>query len=199
MWLIAGLGNPGAQYAHNRHNIGFMAADEIVRRHSFGPWQKKFLALVSEGRLAGEKAIILKPQTFMNRSGLALVQAMQFYKLTADDVWVFHDELDLSPGKFRVKQGGGHGGHNGLRDINRAIGANYGRVRMGIGHPGDKNMVSNYVLHDFAKADNDWVTAMVDNAAQNVDLLLDGQDGLYMNKVSLAVKPYLPQATDKGE
>ncbi|MFV0431335.1 MAG: aminoacyl-tRNA hydrolase [Alphaproteobacteria bacterium] len=196
MWLIAGLGNPGAAYAQNRHNIGFMAADEIVRRHSsFGVWQKKASALVAEGRLAGEKTLIVKPQTFMNRSGLSVMQLMQFYKLKPTDIWVFHDELALSPGGFRVKEGGGHNGHNGLRDISQMIGDGYGRVRMGIGHPGDKNKVASYVLHDFAKTDQPWLDAMIEGAAQYIELLLDNQSSSYMNKVSLMIKENLPKPT----
>ncbi len=192
MWLIVGLGNPGEKYSNNRHNIGFMAADEIVRRHSsFKTWQKKFNGLISEGRIGGERVAVIKPQTYMNKSGLAVVQAMQFYKIEPRHIWVFHDELDLETGRFRVKTGGGHGGHNGLRDISAAIGADYGRVRMGIGHPGDKNRVANYVLSNFALSDKNWLEAMVETAADYVDLLLGQDSETYMNKVALAVKPHL--------
>ncbi len=198
MWLIVGLGNPGDKYSYNRHNIGFMTADEIVRRHfSFGVWQKKFSGLISEGRINGERVVVAKPQTYMNRSGLCVSQVMQFYKLKPSDVWVFHDELDLQPMRMRIKKGGGHGGHNGLRDISAAIGADYGRVRMGIGHPGDKNHVAPYVLSDFAKADSLWLEDMLEAAADNIDLLLAEDSEGYMNKVALAVKKHLAMNKEK--
>ena len=155
MQIFVGLGNPGGQYAGNRHNIGFMAVDRIAEAHGFGPWKSRFQGRVAEGRLGGDKLLLLKPDTFMNRSGQAVGEAMRFYKLAAEDVTVFHDELDLAPGKCRVKTGGGHAGHNGLRSIHGHIGEAYHRVRLGIGHPGRKELVSGYVLHDFAKADGD--------------------------------------------
>lgn len=193
MWLIVGLGNPGAQYEQNRHNIGFMAVDEIVRRHHFSPWKKKFSALISEGILAGEKVLILKPQTFMNRSGGAVQQAAQFYKIPLDKIWVFHDELDLKKGQFRVKKSGGHGGHNGLRDISSQMGADYGRLRMGIDHPGDKNLVSSYVLKDFPKSDEKWINGMVEAVADHAAMLVSGKESQYMNKITLAVQPHLSE------
>jgi len=155
--LFVGLGNPGAKYAHNRHNVGFMALEQIAADHGFSPWRGKFQGAFSEGRLGREKVILLKPETFMNLSGQSVGEAMRFYKLEPEDVTVFHDELDLAPRKIRVKQGGGHAGHNGLRSIHQHIGPDYWRVRIGIGHPGHKDRVSGYVLHDFAKADADWL------------------------------------------
>jgi len=154
--LIVGLGNPGAKYARNRHNIGFMALDEIASAHGFSPWRAKFQGQVSEGRLGTTKAILLKPETFMNLSGQSVGEAARFHKIDPAEVIVFHDELDLAPGKIRVKTGGGHAGHNGLRSIHAHIGADYDRVRMGVGHPGHKDAVAGYVLHDFHKADADW-------------------------------------------
>jgi PTH1 family peptidyl-tRNA hydrolase len=155
--LFVGLGNPGGKYARNRHNVGFMALDRIAQDHGFAPWRAKFQADVAEGRLGHDKVVLLKPRTFMNLSGQAVGEAMRFYKLSPADVTVFHDEIDLAPGKLRVKQGGGHAGHNGLRSIHAHIGADYGRVRIGVGHPGHKDRVAAYVLNDFAKADEDWL------------------------------------------
>lgn len=155
MRLFVGLGNPGSGYSRNRHNIGFMAMDQIASDHGFGPWKSKFQGEVTEGRLGSDKVLLLKPGTFMNRSGQSVQAAMQFYKLEPSDVVVFHDELDLAPGKCRVKQGGGHAGHNGLRSIHGHIGEAYGRVRLGIGHPGHKDKVAGYVLHDFPEGGRD--------------------------------------------
>src|SRR5690606_38412019 len=143
-----GLGNPGSQHAANRHNVGFMAADAIARRHSFSPWSKKFRGLVAEGTLGGEKVLLLKPQTFMNLSGQSVGEALRFYKLEPAALAVLYDELDLAPGKVRVKSGGGHGGHNGIKSIDQHVGRDYRRVRIGIGHPGAKELVQNYVLGD---------------------------------------------------
>ncbi|NBC88025.1 MAG: aminoacyl-tRNA hydrolase, partial [Alphaproteobacteria bacterium] len=157
MRLFVGLGNPGRQYAMNRHNIGFMAVERIAAEHGFPPFRAKFQGQVSEGRLGGAKVLILKPETYVNRSGQAVGEAARFYKLAPEDIVVFHDELDLSPGKVRVKQGGGHAGHNGLRSLHAHLGDGYGRVRLGIGHPGHKDRVTSYVLSDFAKADQDWL------------------------------------------
>ena len=157
MQIFVGLGNPGSKYANNRHNIGFMALDGLTAAHGFAPWKQKFQAQISEGQLGREKILLLKPQTFMNLSGQAVGEAARFYKATAQDVTVFHDELDLAPGRLKVKQGGGHAGHNGLRSVHAHIGEAYRRVRMGIGHPGHKDLVARYVLHDFAKADETWL------------------------------------------
>ena len=157
MKLIVGLGNPGAKYACNRHNIGFMALDMIASDHGFGPWKQKFQGLVTEGRFGSDRTVLLKPETFMNNSGQSVAAAMKFHKIDAEDVVVFHDELDLAPGKIRFKMSGGHAGHNGLRSIHAHIGADYGRIRMGVGHPGHKDRVAGFVLSDFAKAEQDWL------------------------------------------
>lgn len=185
MLLIAGLGNPGAKYAQNRHNIGFMAVDEIHRRHGFSPYKSKFQGLAAEGSIEGAKTLLLKPGTFMNESGRALREACQFYKIDLEDVIVVYDELDLAPGKVRVKTGGGSGGHNGIKSIDAHIGNGYRRVRLGIGHPGDKNLVSPYVLSDFAKADEVWLTPLLDAVAASAGVLAKGEDGNFMNKIAL--------------
>lgn len=189
MKLFVGLGNPGAKYAKHRHNIGFMAMDEIASDHGFGPWKAKFQGQVTEGRLGSDKVLLLKPETFMNKSGHSVQAAMQFYKLDPGDVIVFHDELDLAPGKCRVKQGGGHAGHNGLRSIHANIGEAYGRVRLGIGHPGHKDKVAGYVLNDFAKADADWLDDLLRGIADGAPHLADGDTGKFMNAVALRVNP----------
>lgn len=187
MLLLVGLGNPGAEYARNRHNIGFMAVEEIARRHGFSPWKKRFQGQTCEGTVAGDKVLALEPLTYMNLSGQSVGAALQFFKLKPEQVIVFHDELDLPPGRIRVKKGGGHGGHNGLRSMDAHIGKEYWRVRMGIGHPGDKNAVSNYVLHDFAKAEQTWLDPLIDACAANFPLLAQGQAENFMNKVTLAL------------
>jgi len=188
MLLIAGLGNPGPQYQKHRHNVGFMAADAIHRRHSFSPWSKKFNALVAEGRIGTEKVLLMKPQTFMNLSGQAVGEAMRFYKLPTSDLIVLYDELDLPPGKVRVKRGGGSGGHNGIKSIDAHCGQDYRRVRIGIGHPGDKARVSPHVLGDFAKADHEWLDPLLDAVADNIALLAQGDESGFMNKVSLVIQ-----------
>lgn len=164
MKLFVGLGNHGEKYAKNRHNIGFMVLDALASKHQVIKWSDKFSSKVAEIMLEGEKVLLIKPQTYMNRSGRAVIAAMQFYKLSAEDITVFHDDLDLSLGDVRLKQGGGHAGHNGLRDIDANIGKDYHRVRMGIGHPGHKDLVSDYVLHDFAKSEFDAVERMIEEA-----------------------------------
>ncbi|MBU2983386.1 aminoacyl-tRNA hydrolase [Lentibacter algarum] len=189
MKIFVGLGNPGAKYAQNRHNIGFMALDEIAAAHGFGPWKSRFQGLVSEGRFGSEKVVLLKPETFMNLSGQSVGEAMRFYKLTPDDITVFHDELDLAPGKCRVKQGGGHAGHNGLRSIHAHIGAEYQRIRLGIGHPGHKDAVARYVLHDFAKADQSWLDDVIRGIGDGAADLAAGDTGRFMNAVALRVNP----------
>jgi PTH1 family peptidyl-tRNA hydrolase len=189
MRLIVGLGNPGAQYARHRHNIGFMAVERIAVDHGFGPWRSKFHAEVAEGRLGREKVLLIKPQTFMNRSGQSVGEAMRFYKLEPADVVVIHDELDLAPGKCRVKEGGGHAGHNGLRSIHAAIGPDYARVRLGIGHPGHKDRVSGYVLHDFAKADAEWLDDLMRGISDGAAPLAEGEWGKFQNAVALRMKP----------
>jgi PTH1 family peptidyl-tRNA hydrolase len=185
MLLLVGLGNPGDQYYDNRHNVGFMAVDEIVHRHRFPAWRRKFKSEISEGLLGVVKVLAMKPQTFMNRSGEAVAEAVNFYKLAPKDVVVLHDELDLPPGKLRMKVGGGHAGHNGLRDIERHIGSDFRRVRIGIGHPGDKNRVTGYVLSDFAKADDVWLDPLIDAIADAAPHLATGQDEKFMTRVAL--------------
>lgn len=189
MLVIAGLGNPGAQYANNRHNVGFMAADAIARRHSFSPWTKKFSALICEGRLGAGKVLLVKPQTFMNLSGQAVGEALRFYKLGPADLVVLYDELDLAPGKLRIKTGGGAGGHNGIRSIDAHVGPDYRRVRIGVGHPGDKTRVTGHVLGDFAKVDAEWLDPLLDAIADNAPMLAAGDDSSFMNKVALALQP----------
>ncbi|MEO0622094.1 MAG: aminoacyl-tRNA hydrolase [Pseudomonadota bacterium] len=192
MQLLVGLGNPGAKYAGTRHNIGFMALDAIASEQGFGPWRSKFQAEIAEGRIAGEKILLVKPQTFMNESGRAVGEAARFHKVPPTDVIVFHDELDLAPGKIRVKEGGGHAGHNGLRSIHAHIGADYHRVRMGIGHPGDKSRVSGYVLHDFAVADRIWLTPVLEAIARAVPGLVRGDNAAFLNSIGLALQPLKP-------
>lgn len=189
MKLFVGLGNPGADYAGNRHNIGFMAVDRIAADHGFGPWRKGHQGLVAEGRLAGDKVVLLKPDTFMNRSGQSVHAAVAFYKLPLGDVVVFHDELDLAPGKLRTKMGGGHAGHNGLRSIHDHLGDGYGRVRLGIGHPGHKDAVAGYVLHDFSKADRDWLDPVLHGISEGAAALAAGDDARFLNAVALRVAP----------
>jgi peptidyl-tRNA hydrolase, PTH1 family len=187
MLIIAGLGNPGPKHAGQRHNIGFMAADEIVRRHGFSPWRKKFQAEVSEGLLGGETALVMKPQTYMNESGRAVGEALRYYNLGPENLVVLYDELDLAPGKLRIKTGGGAGGHNGIRSIDAHCGKDYRRVRLGIGHPGHKDWVTGYVLGDFAKADHDWLHPLLDAVGSHAGLLAAGDDAGFMNKVALAI------------
>lgn len=189
MKLFVGLGNPGAKYAGNRHNIGFMAVNRIAADHGFTPWKKAFQGQVAEGRLAGEKVVLLKPETFMNLSGQSVRAAVDFYKLGVEDITVFHDELDLAPGKCRVKEGGGHAGHNGLRSIHGHLGEAYGRVRLGIGHPGHKDAVAGYVLHDFAKADADWLDDLMRGISDGAPALAAGDAARFMNAVSLRTAP----------
>src|SRR6266513_4184105 len=161
MRLFVGLGNPGAQHAGNRHNIGFMAVEEIAKAHRFAPWRRRFQGVATEGTIGQEKVLLLLPGTYMNESGRAVAEAAHFYKLSPADITVFHDEIDLPPAKVRVKIGGGIAGHNGLRSISEHIGNEYRRVRIGIGHPGDKDLVQHYVLSDFAKSDRDWVDTLI--------------------------------------
>lgn len=189
MRLFVGLGNPGPKYARNRHNIGFMAVDRIAADHGFAPWRAKFQGSVSEGRLGGEKVALLKPGTFMNLSGQSVGEAMRFFKLEPSDIVVFHDEIDLAPGKLKVKTGGGHAGHNGLRSLHAHIGEAYTRVRMGVGHPGRKEAVAGYVLHDFAKADEDWLDNMLRGISDGSAALAAGDTGKFQNAVALRLNP----------
>ncbi|AVO39600.1 aminoacyl-tRNA hydrolase [Pukyongiella litopenaei] len=198
MKLIVGLGNPGSKYARNRHNIGFMAVDRIAADHGFGPWRPRFQGQLSEGRLGSEKVLLLKPGTFMNRSGQSVGEAMRFFRLDPDDVIVLHDELDLAPGKARVKQGGGHAGHNGLRSLHAHIGDAYGRVRLGIGHPGRKELVAGYVLHDFARADETWLDDLLRGISDGAPHLARGDGGKFMNAVALRTAPPRSSAGTAG-
>jgi PTH1 family peptidyl-tRNA hydrolase len=188
MRLLVGLGNPGQRYAGNRHNIGFMIADAIARRHDLSPWRRRFHGLVAEGQVGGERILLLKPETYMNDSGRAVSEAVQFYKLEPADVVVFHDEIDLPPGKVRVKTGGGTAGHNGLRSIAAHIGNEFRRVRVGVGHPGVRELVEYYVLQDFAKAERDWVETLCATIGENAGLVAKGQDASFQNKVHLAMQ-----------
>ncbi|WDR05072.1 aminoacyl-tRNA hydrolase [Devosia rhodophyticola] len=188
MKLVVGLGNPGDQYRQNRHNIGFMAADQIARQHGFTSFRSKHNGHLADGEIDGQRTLLLKPQTFMNRSGDSVAAAAKFFKIAPEDVIVLYDELDLVPGKIRVKIGGGNGGHNGLRSIDPQLGLNYKRVRLGIGHPG-KEFVTHHVLGDFAKADQVWLDPLLDAIAKNIGLLVKGDDAGFMNKIALATKP----------
>ena len=189
MRLFVGLGNPGAKYARNRHNIGFMALDRIAADHGFSPWKKAFKGQVAEGHLGGERVLLLKPETFMNLSGASVQAAMAFHKITPAEVIVFHDELDLAPAKMRLKQGGGHAGHNGLRSIHANIGEAYGRVRLGIGHPGHKDAVAAYVLHDFAKSDQGWLDDLLRGISDGAEALAAGDGARFSNAVALRTTP----------
>lgn len=197
MKLFVGLGNPGPKYAGHRHNIGYMALDRIAEDHGFGAWRSKHQGVVSEGRFGSDRVVLLKPETFMNNSGQSVGAAMRFYKIDTGDVVVFHDEIDLAPGKVRYKQGGGHAGHNGLRSLHAHIGDDYGRVRMGVGHPGHKDRVPGYVLHDFAKADQGWLDDVLRGCSDGAPALATGDSGRFMNAVALRVTPPRSGTGDK--
>lgn len=188
MLLFVGLGNPGRAYAKNRHNIGFMALEAIAKRHGFPSARARFQGLVSEGTIAGERVMLLQPQTYMNDSGRSVGEAARFHKIGLDEIVVLHDELDLAPAKCRIKRGGGGAGHNGLRSITAHIGNDYKRVRLGIGHPGDKALVHSYVLNDFAKSEEPWVAALCEAIADNAALLVKGDDAGLQNKLHLALE-----------
>jgi peptidyl-tRNA hydrolase, PTH1 family len=198
MKLWVGLGNPGAQYAANRHNIGFMALERIAADHGFGPWAGKFKGLLAEGRLGGDKVLLLKPQTFMNLSGQAVQAAAAFYRLGPGDITVFHDELDLAPGKCRLKTGGGAAGHNGLRSIIQHLGEGFHRVRLGIGHPGHKDRVAGYVLHDFAKAEADWLDDLMRGLSDGAPALAAGEGARFLNAVAARTAPARNSGTERG-
>lgn len=187
MLLLAGLGNPGPKYAANRHNIGFLAADAIAARYRFQPWRSRFQSDAAEGELGGVKTLLLKPRTYMNESGRAIAEASRFFKISLPDIVILHDELDLPPGRLRAKLGGGNAGHNGLRSITAHLGNEYRRVRLGIGHPGAKELVHSYVLSDFAKAEHGWVTSLVGAIADNAELLARGEDASFQNRIHLAM------------
>jgi len=182
--LLIGLGNPGSKYAGNRHNVGFMAIDALREKYSASAEQKKFGGAISEASIDGKKVLLFKPLSFMNRSGIPAIELSRFFKIPLENITVFHDELDLPLAKIRVKIGGGNGGHNGLRSLDPHLGPDYKRVRIGIGHPGDKNLVSDYVLNDFAKAELPAINELVKNIATHIDLLLQGDDAGFMNKLA---------------
>src|SRR4051812_20237561 len=187
MRLFVGLGNPGAKHAGNRHNIGFMVVEEIAKRHGFAPWRRRFQGVATEGTIGREKVLLLLPGTYMNESGRAVAEAMHFYKLPLGDIVVLHDEIELPPAKLRVKTGGGIAGHNGLRSISAHVGNDYCRVRIGVGHPGVKELVHAHVLGDFAKGERPWVETLCDVIADNAELLAQGKDSSFQNKVHLAM------------
>ena len=189
MKLIVGLGNPGEKYRGNRHNIGFMAVDEIARGYSFAPWKKRFQGYTSEGQIGLERCILLKPSTYMNESGRAVGEALRFYKLPITDVIVIHDEIDLKPGAIRVKKGGGNAGHNGLKSISAHVGNDYVRVRLGVDHPGDKAVVAHYVLQDFAKADREWLLPLLDGVARGMTKLVEGNEAAFLAEAARGRKP----------
>jgi peptidyl-tRNA hydrolase, PTH1 family len=199
MLLFVGLGNPGPKHAGNRHNIGFMAVQAIARRHELSPWRRRFQGVAVEGNIAKERILLLLPGTYMNESGRAVGEAANFYKLDVGSIVVFHDEVDLSPAKVRVKVGGGVAGHNGLRSITAHIGNEYKRVRIGIGKPDIKELVPMHVLGDFAKSEWAWVEALCDVVADNAPLLVEGRDSSFQNKVHLAMeaKGFADEADDE--
>ena len=199
MKLFVGLGNPGASYEGNRHNIGFMAVDAIARAAGFSPWRDKFQGEISTGQLGGEKVVALKPATFMNLSGQSVGAAMRFYKLEPEQIVVFHDEIDLAPGKCRVKDGGGHAGHNGLRSLHQHIGDAYRRVRLGVGHPGHKDRVPKYVLSDFSKADQEWLHPLIDGIASGAHHLASGDGPRFMTAVAARRPEPVPPKAKRAE
>ena len=199
MKLFVGLGNPGKKYTNNRHNIGFMALNQIANDHSFSPWKNKFQGQITDGKLGDEKVILLKPETFMNLSGQSVSETIKFYKIKIEDIIVFHDELDLAPAKLRVKISGGHAGHNGLRSIHQHIGADYHRVRMGIGRPGHKDRVANYVLSDFAKNDQNWLQDLLFGISDGAIYLVNNDAGKFMNAVAMRTVPQREKPTKSNK
>ena len=199
MQLFVGLGNPDAKYAKNRHNIGFMAMDALAEAYDFSPFGKKYHGLLAEGRIGSEKVLLLKPQTFMNKSGVSVSEAANFYKLGGEDILVFYDELDLPPGKLRLRRGGGFAGHNGLKSINAHMGADFRRARLGIGHPGDKARVSGHVLGDFAKSDAAWLSDFLAALCHHAPLAAAGDDATYQTRVVEAMRPHLHPAEDTAQ
>lgn len=199
MQIFVGLGNPGAKYANNRHNIGFMTMDRIASDHGFSPWSSKFQGVVSEGRVGPNRVLLLKPKTYMNLSGQSVAAASKFYKSAISEITVFHDELDLAPGKCRFKTGGGHAGHNGLRSIHQHLNPEYNRVRIGIGHPGNKEAVAGYVLRNFAKTDQDWINNLLCGISDGVPRLTEGDSGGFMNIVALRTSPPRSSTTKSKE
>jgi PTH1 family peptidyl-tRNA hydrolase len=199
MLLLVGLGNPGEKYARNRHNVGFMAVDAIASANGFGPARSKFHGEIRDGNLGREKALIIKPQTFMNDSGQAVGEAARFYKIAPEDIIVFYDELDLAPGKLRVKIGGGAAGHNGIRSIDSHIGNTFKRIRIGIGHPGDKSRVTNHVLGDFAKADQDWLLEMLNAIASEAAFLAEPDGNRFATAVAQKLAPVKKETEPTAE
>ena len=197
--LIVGLGNPGARYARNRHNIGFMAVDAIVRRHGFAPFRGKFQGEIAEGEVGVGRVYALKPQTYMNASGEAVGAVARFYKIAPEEIAVIYDEIDLAPGKLRVKRGGGAAGHNGIRSIDAAIGEDYWRVRLGIGHPGIKELVQPYVLQNFAAEEVGWLVPLLDAVAEALPLLVAADASGFMTRVALILKPPAPKPPRAAE
>jgi PTH1 family peptidyl-tRNA hydrolase len=196
MKLIVGLGNPGKTYARHRHNVGFMALERIAARHSLGPWRKRYRGLVAEGLIGGRRVMLLMPQTYMNDSGQAVGEAQRYLKIPEGDIVVLHDEIDLAPGKLKIKVGGGNAGHNGLRSISAHVGNAYARVRIGVGHPGSKDAVIGYVLHDFAKADQVWLEPMLDAIAEAAGRLAAGDDARFLTDVARRLQG--PEAVSEG-
>lgn len=199
MKLFVGLGNPGQKYQRNRHNIGFMAMDEIFHRHKFSGWSEKFKGEIAQGTIGDEKILLLKPQTFMNLSGQSVQGAAAFYKILPEDIVVFHDELDLAEGRLRVKKGGGAGGHNGLRSIDEYLGPEYWRVRLGIGHPGDKDLVSPYVLGNFLPEEKDWLEPFLKAIGEEAGWLVSGDKDHFMTKVAQKLQPPRPDKKEDGK
>ena len=197
MKLFVGLGNPGAKYAKHRHNVGFMALDEIAANGGFDTWRKKFQGRVCEGRYGSEKVVLLKPETFMNLSGNSVGEAVHFFKIDPEDIIAFHDEIDLAPGKCKVKTGGGHAGHNGLRSLHQHVGPDYVRVRIGVGHPGQKNRVPGYVLHDFSKADQSWLAPLLNGMGQHASFLAAGDHAGFLNALALGKSEQKREAGQK--
>lgn len=204
MLLLVGLGNPGPGYANHRHNVGFRAVDAVAARHGFKPWRAKFDGNIAEGEVAGARVLALKPMTYMNLSGSSVAAAARFYKIAPERIVVIHDEIELAPGKIRVKRGGGNAGHNGLKSVDAALGPDYWRVRLGVGRPdravtdADPEAVSSWVLRDFPKADRPWVDKLVDAVAEHFPLLAAGDDTKFMNRVTLAMKPPAPPKPEKA-
>ena len=203
MFLLVGLGNPGREHAGQRHNVGFMAADRVHAEHGFSPWKAKFSGQVADGRLGAERALLLKPSTYMNESGRAVAEAMRFHKIEVADLVVMYDELDLAPGKVRIKTGGGAGGHNGIRSIDahlqKTLGKDYRRLRIGIGHPGHKDRVTGHVLGNFAAADKDWLDPLLDQIARHAELLAKGEDAQFMNRVAMNAASNEPTGARGGD
>ncbi len=199
MKLFVGLGNPGAKYARHRHNVGYMALDRIAERHDFGSWRRRFQGETAEASLDGERVVLLKPTTYMNDSGQSVGEAQRFHKIPLDDVYVFHDEIDLAPGKVKVKTGGGNAGHNGLRSISAHIGNDYQRVRIGVGHPGVKDAVAHYVLHDFAKVEYDWLEPLLDALAASAGFLARGDSARFLSHVALELRAEEPPKEPRPE